>query len=63
VICLEKIGRRADGSYEVWTTAPPDRGAANKAITRLLARELGVPPSRVALRRGAASRNKVFEIA
>jgi len=58
----EKIAVRADGSYEVWTTAAPDKGAANESITRILARELGIAPSRLTLRRGAASRNKVFEV-
>ncbi|MCX7018617.1 MAG: DUF167 domain-containing protein [bacterium] len=58
----EKIERRPDGSYEIWTTAAPEKGAANELITRMLARELGVAPSRVMLRRGASSRNKVFVV-
>lgn len=57
----EKIEARPTG-YEVWTPAAPDRGEANAAVTRLLARELGVAPSRITLRRGATSRNKLFQV-
>lgn len=59
---LEKVEQRADGGYTVWTTAPPDKGAANDAVTRLLAKHLGVAPSRLILRRGGTSRNKLFEL-
>lgn len=44
-------------------TAPPVDGAANEHLRRLLADGFGVPPSRVTLLRGAASREKVFRIA
>lgn len=56
---VESIG--AD-SYKVWTTAPADKGAANAAVAKLLARELGVAPSRLSLKRGATSRQKLFEL-
>ena len=57
----EKIETKGEG-YEVWTPAAPDRGEANSAVTKLLARELGVAPSRLTLRRGAAARNKLFQL-
>lgn len=60
---LEKVEHSGDGSYEVWTTAAPDKGAANSAVTKLLAKELRVAPSRLKLKRGATSRNKAFELA
>jgi uncharacterized protein len=59
---IEKVERDPAGSFTVWTTSPPDKGAANSAVAKLLAKELGVAPSRVVLRRGGASRHKVFEI-
>jgi uncharacterized protein len=58
----EKIEPDGAGGYRVWTTAPPDKGAANDAVTRMLAKHLGIAPSRVTLVRGAASRSKLFEI-
>jgi uncharacterized protein YggU (UPF0235/DUF167 family) len=41
----------------------PERGRATEEARRLLAGALGVPASRVALRSGARSRTKVFEVA
>jgi uncharacterized protein (TIGR00251 family) len=52
-----------DGRLRIKTTAPPTDGKANKDIIRQLAREFGVPPSRVELKSGAAQRNKTFVIA
>ena len=58
----EKIKPDGVGGYEIWTTAPADKGAANAAIAKLLARELKVAPSRLTLKRGATSRQKLFEL-
>lgn len=43
-------------------TAPPEDGKANRAVTELLARALGVAPSRLTLIRGASAREKVFRL-
>ncbi len=51
-----------DGRLRIKTTATPTGGKANKDVIRQLAREFGVPPSRIALTRGAAQRNKTFVI-
>jgi uncharacterized protein len=59
---IEKVEHLPTGEYAIWTTAAPDRGEANSAVARLLARELGVAPSRLVLRRGATSRSKLFEV-
>ncbi len=39
-----------------------EKGRANEAVARLLAERLGVPPTAVLLKRGAASREKLFVI-
>ena len=52
-----------DDALRVRVTAPPADGLANRAVTDLLARALGLPASQVALVRGAASRDKLFRIA
>lgn len=39
-------------------TAPPREGAANEAVRVLLARLLGLPPSRLELAKGVRSRHK-----
>ena len=51
-----------DGRLRIKTTAPPADGKANKDVMRQLAREFGVPPSRIALKNGASRRNKTFLI-
>ena len=51
-----------DGRLRIKTTAPPADGRANKDVIRQLAKEFGVPPSRIALKSGASQRNKTFVI-
>lgn len=50
------------GILRVRVTAPPVDGAANKAVTKLLASALGIPQRDVVLVSGATSRIKVFEV-
>jgi uncharacterized protein (TIGR00251 family) len=57
-----EIGDVVNGLLQIRTTAPPADGKANKAIIKLLAEHIGVAPSRIALLRGAASRNKQFVV-
>ncbi|WP_323040386.1 DUF167 domain-containing protein [Gemmobacter sp.] len=52
----------ADGTLRARVTAPPEDGKANKAVQRLLARALGLAPSRLTLIRGATARDKVFRV-
>lgn len=46
----------------VRVTAPPEDGKANDAVRRLLARAMGVAPTRLTLIRGATARDKVFRL-
>jgi hypothetical protein len=57
---VEGVGE--DGALRVRVAAPPVDGAANEALRRLLARELGVPPSAVRVVAGTSARHKVIEI-
>lgn len=57
----EIAGERA-GSLLVRVTAPPVEGKANAAVCRLLAERLGLAPGRIAVVRGASSRDKLIEI-
>lgn len=59
---LNKVEEDGAGGYIVWTTAAPDKGQANDAVVRALAKHLGVSRSDITLKRGATSRRKVFEI-
>jgi len=51
-----------DGVLQVRVAAPPVDGKANKALCRLVAKRLGVAPSRVAIAGGAKSRRKLIEV-
>jgi uncharacterized protein len=52
-----------DGSrFGIRATCVPEDGKANKAVTRLLAKALGVAPSRLMPVRGTAGRDKVFRV-
>jgi uncharacterized protein len=46
----------------VRVTAPPEDGKANDAVRRLLARAVGVAPTRLTLIRGATARDKLFRL-
>ena len=54
----EVVGVR-EGALVVRVTAPPVEGAANVAVTKLLAAALGVPPRDVVIERGARARRKL----
>jgi uncharacterized protein len=57
----ELIGLR-DGVLLAKVTAPPVDGKANKALCKLIAKQVGVAPSRVSVVRGAKSREKVVRV-
>ncbi len=59
----EEVVAKDDGSLVVYIKALAIEGRANLAAVKLVAKYYGVALSRVKLVRGAASRNKVFEIA
>jgi len=49
-------------TIRVLVTVVPEDGKANAAVVKLLAKALGVAKTRLALLRGAASRDKVFRL-
>ena len=57
-----RIVAEPGGAIRVYVTVPPEGGRANAAVTRLLAKALGVPKSRLDLVRGAAARDKLFRV-
>ena len=56
------IGPMVDGVVRIRVTRPPADGEANDAVRRLLARALGIAPSRVALVAGRRARRKRFAV-
>ena len=57
-----EIAGERDGVLIVRVTAPPVEGKANDAVRKLLAKQLGIAPSRVSVVRGATGRDKLVEI-
>lgn len=51
-----------ESGFIVHINAPPEKGKANEAIIRLLARYFNVPRSRIRIIRGRTSRMKLVEI-
>ena len=58
----ERIVGEYGEALKVAVTAPPEDGAANAAVEKLLARELAVPRKQVALVGGFGSRQKTLRV-
>jgi len=57
-----RIEEAPDGSLTVHLKSPPIEGRANEELIARLADHYGVPKSRLRVKSGAASRNKLVEI-
>lgn len=58
----DRVGGSHDGRLRVSVTAAADKGKANEAVRKVLAKTLGAPKSAVVLQAGATSRRKRFVI-
>ena len=58
----DRVDGVTDGALRVRVAAAPVDGAANDALERLLARELGVPRTSVRIASGASARTKMVEV-
>lgn len=52
----------AEDAVLVKVRAPADKGAANEAVIAVVARALGLAPSRLTMLRGATSRQKLLAV-
>jgi uncharacterized protein len=59
---FDAVGPFVDGTLRVRVTRPPADGEANRAVLRLVARALDVPPGSVELASGSRSRRKRIRI-
>jgi len=51
-----------DNALKIAVSAPPEKGKANAAVIRLLARSLDISPSRISLVGSPSSRTKTLRI-
>lgn len=58
----EEVAGWRGSELSVRVTVAPEDGKANAAVCKVVARALGVAPSRVKVVRGEASRHKVLEV-
>jgi uncharacterized protein len=58
----DELAGLKDGVLHVRVSAPPVDGKANQAVTRLIAKALGVGRTSVRVVRGERSRDKVVEV-
>lgn len=49
-------------SYKVYVTVPAENGKANKAVIALIAKEWGIAKSKVTIKYGINSREKIIEV-
>ena len=57
-----EISGTREGELVLRLNAPAIEGRANKAAVEFIAKQLGIPRSKVALIAGEKSRHKIFEI-
>ena len=58
----EKVEKIDESHFLVCVTEPPQNGLANKGIVRAVANYFKVPPSRVVIKKGFTSKQKIVEI-
>ena len=56
------VGEWKEGALSVKVRETAEKGRANEAVARLLAKSLAVRPTAVTLKRGATAREKLFEV-
>jgi uncharacterized protein YggU (UPF0235/DUF167 family) len=58
----EKVTEKPDGSLEIWTRAPAERGLANKRVMEVVRERAGNPPGGVRLVSGHTSPSKIVRV-
>ena len=58
----QKIIKEADGSLSISLKSPPVNGKANEELIKLLAKKFSVPKSRITIKLGLSSRQKLVII-
>ncbi len=58
----QKIKEEADGSLTISLKSPPVDGKANEELIKLLAKKFDVPKSRITIKLGLSSRQKLVVI-
>ncbi len=59
-----KLDHRPDGTIKVrvYVTTVPEKGKSNQAILKLLAKEIGLPPSALTITHGHTGKEKIIHL-
>ena len=58
----DEIKKLDDTHFEIRVTAEAKEGKANAAAIKILSKHFNIPPSRINIRSGAKSKQKIFEV-
>ncbi len=58
----ERVVQLDNGSLEVWVTAPPENGKANRAVMKAVAKYYKVSAGSIKVLRGKKGRGKLLEV-
>jgi len=58
----EKVVKIGDDSFEVWVKALPEKGKANGAVIKAIAKYLKIPQNSIKILTGKTSSQKILEI-
>jgi uncharacterized protein YggU (UPF0235/DUF167 family) len=59
---VSRVERISDSEVRIWVPTAPEKGKANTAVKKLLAKEYNVSPSSLTLLKGHTSPQKLFEL-
>lgn len=57
-----ELTKISDATFKAKVTAVPEKGKANEAVVELLSEHFEIAKSKIRLKAGASSREKLFEI-
>ena len=58
----QSIKEETDGSFTIHLKSPPVGGKANEELIKILAKKFDVPKSKIRIKSGLSSRQKLIEI-
>ncbi len=58
----EKVVKIGDNNFEVWVKALPEKGKANEAVIKAIAKYLKIPQNSIKILTGKTSSQKILEV-
>ena len=58
----QEVKNFGDGRYFIYLKEPPENGKANLELIKVLSKHFGTPPTRIKIKTGFTSSNKMIEV-